>query len=117
MNEKTADHWPTELRLRKDKRVLTVNFDVGETFDLPAEYLRVKSPSAEVQGHSPNERKTVAGKKDVAILEVHAGDGGGARTLNWTAWSLRAGAARFSVSAQNQQTSALSQQALNVRLL
>ena len=70
MNEKTADHWPTELRLRKDKRVLTVNFDVGETFDLSAEYLRVKSPSAEVQGHAPEERKTVPGKKDVMILEV-----------------------------------------------
>jgi DUF971 family protein len=65
------DPWPTELRLRKDRRALTVAFDSGETFDLSAEYLRVRSPSAEVQGHSPDERKTVAGKKDVAILEVH----------------------------------------------
>ena len=40
-------------------------------FDLAAEYLRVRSPSAEVQGHSPDERKTVAGKKNVAILEVN----------------------------------------------
>ena len=63
--------WPTELRLRKDRRTLSVVFDSGETFDLSAEYLRVRSPSAEVQGHSPDERKTVAGKKDVAILEVH----------------------------------------------
>jgi DUF971 family protein len=63
--------WPTELRLHKDRRTLTVAFDSGETFDLSAEYLRVRSPSAEVQGHSPDERKTVAGKKDVAILEVH----------------------------------------------
>ena len=62
--------WPTELRLHKDKRTLTVVFDNGERFDLPAEYLRVKSPSAEVQGHSPDERKTVAGKRDVAILEL-----------------------------------------------
>jgi DUF971 family protein len=62
--------WPTELRLHKDRRTLTVAFDSGETFDLSAEYLRVRSPSAEVQGHSPDERKTVAGKKDVAILEV-----------------------------------------------
>jgi DUF971 family protein len=64
--------WPTELRLHKNKRTLTVVFDNGERFDLPAEYLRVKSPSAEVQGHAPDERKTVAGKRDVAILELQA---------------------------------------------
>jgi DUF971 family protein len=67
----TAQPWPTELRLRKDRRVLSVTFDTGERYDLSAEYLRVRSPSAEVQGHSPAERKTVAGKRDVAILEVH----------------------------------------------
>src|SRR5579885_1317075 len=65
-----AQIWPTELRLHKDRRTLTVTFDNGERFDLPAEYLRVKSPSAEVQGHSAEERKTVPGKRDVAILEV-----------------------------------------------
>ena len=63
--------WPSEIRLHKDRKTLTVTFDNGQTFDLSAEYLRVKSPSAEVQGHSPDERKTVAGKKDVAILEVN----------------------------------------------
>jgi DUF971 family protein len=63
--------WPTELRLGKDRRTLTVTFESGEGYALPAEYLRVKSPSAEVQGHSPDERKTVAGKKNVLILEVH----------------------------------------------
>lgn len=62
--------WPSELRLTKDRKTLTVTFDGGERFDLPAEYLRVKSPSAEVQGHSAEERKTVPGKRDVAILEV-----------------------------------------------
>src|ERR1700720_4212564 len=62
--------WPTELRLRKDRKTLTVAFDDGETFDLPAEYLRVCSPSAEVQGHSPSERRTVGGKQNVEILEV-----------------------------------------------
>src|SRR5215467_12619529 len=66
-----AAPWPTQLRLHKDRKTLTIAFDNGETFDLSAEYLRVKSPSAEVQGHSPDERKTVAGKKDVAILEVN----------------------------------------------
>jgi len=49
---------------------LSVNFDNAETFDLPAEYLRVKSPSAEVQGHSAEERKTVPGKREVGIIEV-----------------------------------------------
>ena len=65
-----SEAWPTELRLGKDKKTLTVTFDSGERFELAAEYLRVKSPSAEVQGHSPDERKTVPGKRDVMILEV-----------------------------------------------
>jgi DUF971 family protein len=62
--------WPTELRLHKDRRTLSVSFDNGERYDLAAEYLRVKSPSAEVQGHSPDQRVTVPGKRDVEILEV-----------------------------------------------
>src|SRR5690348_10620846 len=65
-----AKPWPTELRLHKDRKTLTVIFDNGGSFDLAAEYLRVKSPSAEVQGHSPDERKTVPGKKTVEIMEV-----------------------------------------------
>jgi len=71
MSDSAGNPWPTELRLRKDRKTLTVVFDDGARFDLPAEYLRVRSPSAEVQGHSPAERKTVAGKKNVAILEVN----------------------------------------------
>ncbi|NVO15702.1 MAG: DUF971 domain-containing protein [Rhodoplanes sp.] len=66
----TAKSWPTELRLRKDRAALKVAFDTGETFELPAELLRVRSPSAEVQGHSAAERKLVAGKRNVTILEV-----------------------------------------------
>jgi len=62
--------WPSELRVSKDKKTLTVAFEGGDSFALPAEYLRVKSPSAEVQGHSPDERKTVPGKRNVMILEV-----------------------------------------------
>jgi DUF971 family protein len=62
--------WPTELRLYKDRKTLSVSFDGGEAYDLSAEYLRVKSPSAEVQGHSAEERKTVPGKRDVGIIEV-----------------------------------------------
>jgi DUF971 family protein len=63
--------WPTELRLRKDRKALAVTFDDGESFELAAEYLRVRSPSAEVQGHSPSERRIVSGKLDVQILELH----------------------------------------------
>ena len=66
-----SEIWPTELRLAKDRRTLTVVFDDGQSFALPAEYLRVKSPSAEVQGHLPDERKTVPGKRHVTILEVN----------------------------------------------
>lgn len=65
-----ADAWPTELRLDKEKRVLTVTFDDGRSFALPAELLRVLSPSAEVQGHSEAQRVTVAGKKAVAIVRL-----------------------------------------------
>jgi DUF971 family protein len=64
------NRWPTELRLAKDRRFLRILFDDGTAFDLPAEYLRVTSPSAEVQGHSPSERKTVPGKRNVEILRV-----------------------------------------------
>ena len=66
----TTPAWPTELRLGKDGKTLTIAFDTGERFELAAEYLRVKSPSAEVQGHSPEERKTVPGKRDVMIMEI-----------------------------------------------
>jgi DUF971 family protein len=66
-----SDPWPTELRLHKDRKALTVAFDDGASFELPAEYLRVRSPSAEVQGHSPAERRVVGGKREVQILELH----------------------------------------------
>ena len=62
--------WPVEIRLPKDRRSLRVAFDDSRTFDLSAELLRVTSPSAEVQGHSEAERKTVGGKRNVAILSV-----------------------------------------------
>jgi DUF971 family protein len=67
-----APAWPVEIRLAKDRRALTVAFDDGNTFSLPAELLRVTSPSAEVQGHSEAQRKTVGGKRNVAILSVDA---------------------------------------------
>jgi len=65
-----SDPWPTELKVDKDRRLLAVAFDDGASFALPAELLRVMSPSAEVQGHSPEERVTVPGKKAVRILRI-----------------------------------------------
>ncbi len=59
-----------EIRLRKDRRTLLVSFDNGEDFNLSAEYLRVMSPSAEVQGHSADQRQTVGGKRNVEIISL-----------------------------------------------
>ncbi len=64
--------WPVEIRLAKDRRTLHVTFDDGKAFSLSAELLRVTSPSAEVQGHSEAQRKTVGGKRNVTILSVDA---------------------------------------------
>lgn len=61
---------PTELRVSKDRRMLTVTFPGHEPSALPAEFLRVVSPSAEVQGHSPEQRVTVPGKRNVAISRI-----------------------------------------------
>lgn len=65
-----APAWPVEIRLTKDRRALQVTFDDGSAFNLSAELLRVTSPSAEVQGHSEAQRKTVGGKRNVTILSV-----------------------------------------------
>lgn len=62
--------WPTEIRVAPDRKAMTIRFDNGVAGTIPAELLRVRSPSAEVQGHSPSERKTVPGKANVAILKV-----------------------------------------------
>jgi len=62
--------WPVEIRLAMDRRTLHVAFDDGKAFSLSAELLRVTSPSAEVQGHSEAQRKTVGGKRNVMILSV-----------------------------------------------
>jgi len=61
---------PTEIRLRRAERRLDVAFDDGSAFRLPAEYLRVESPSAEVQGHGPGGKTLVHGKREVAITAV-----------------------------------------------
>ena len=61
---------PLEIRVRRASRRLEVDFEGGLRFSYPAEYLRVESPSAEVQGHSPADRVTVAGKQEVGIASV-----------------------------------------------
>jgi DUF971 family protein len=60
--------WPVELRLKKAEKLLEVAFDDGCRFQLPAEYLRVESPSAEVQGHGPGQKTLVAGRAHVGII-------------------------------------------------
>jgi DUF971 family protein len=70
VTEPASRPWPTELRLDPVKKTLTVVFDSGERFALPAEYLRVESPSAEVQGHGPGQKQIVTGKENVAIAAL-----------------------------------------------
>lgn len=66
----SASIWPTELRVAEKGRLLKISFDNGERFELAAEYLRVESPSAEVQGHSPAERQYIGGKQNVVITAM-----------------------------------------------
>lgn len=63
-------HQPTEIRLKRESKTLEVDFDDGTSFALPAEYLRVESPSAEVQGHGPDTKTIVAGRRHVGIIGV-----------------------------------------------
>ena len=65
-----AQPWPTELRLKRAEKLLEIAFDDGARFRLPAEYLRVESPSAEVQGHGPGQKQLVHGRAHVGILSV-----------------------------------------------
>ena len=65
-----TDPWPVELRLKKAEKRLDIEFDDGKRFSLPAEYLRVESPSAEVQGHGPGEKIIVAERAHVGILDL-----------------------------------------------
>jgi DUF971 family protein len=62
--------WPVELRLKRAEKRLDIEFDDGTRFSLPAEYLRVESPSAEVQGHGPGDKVIVAERAHVGILDL-----------------------------------------------
>ena len=61
---------PTEIKLRKTSRLLVVEFDDGASFEYTFEYLRVHSPSAEVQGHGPGQARLQTGKEAVVITAV-----------------------------------------------
>jgi DUF971 family protein len=68
MSAGAATRWPVELRLKQAEKRLEIAFDDGSRFSLPAEYLRVESPSAEVQGHGPGHRTLIAGRAHVGII-------------------------------------------------
>lgn len=61
---------PTEFRYDRQARLLHVAFADGKHLALSAEYLRVESPSAEVQGHGPDQKKLVAGRRHVGIIGI-----------------------------------------------
>ena len=70
MTQSGTTHWPVEIRLKRAEKMLELLFEDGTRFRLPAEYLRVESPSAEVQGHGPGQKTLVAGRAEVGITAV-----------------------------------------------
>jgi DUF971 family protein len=68
--QSASSPWPVEIRVRRAERRLEIDFDDGAAFSLPAELLRVESPSAEVQGHTPSQKVTIGGKSGVGIREL-----------------------------------------------
>ena len=63
-------HRPVEIRLKKAEKILEIDYDDGKSFALPAELLRVESPSAEVMGHGPDQKQIVPGRRHVGIMGV-----------------------------------------------
>jgi len=61
---------PTEIRLKRAEKRVEIAFEDGARFSLPAEYLRVESPSAEVQGHGPGQKVIVGGRREVGIMRL-----------------------------------------------
>jgi len=68
--DQEAQPWPSELRVSRREKRLDVTFDNGARFSFPAEFLRVESPSAEVQGHGPGQKTIVSGRRHVGIMEL-----------------------------------------------
>ena len=67
---KTANPQPKLIKVQEDRKGLSIDFEDGASFNLPAEYLRVESPSAEVQGHGPGEKILVTGRRNVGIANI-----------------------------------------------
>ncbi len=63
-------HWPVEIRYVAAEKRLEIDFDNDVRFSYPAEYLRVESPSAEVQGHGPGQKQILSGRRHIGILEI-----------------------------------------------
>ena len=72
MSAALARPWPLELRVKRGERLLCITFDDGRHFDLPAEYLRVLTPSAADRGHGAGPGRTVAGKRGVGVTDLTA---------------------------------------------
>lgn len=64
------DYTPTEIRLQRKSRQVVVAFDDGSRYELPFEYLRVNSPSAEVKGHAPGQEVLQTGKENVRVTAI-----------------------------------------------
>ncbi len=69
-NAYAIQHRPKEIRLKREEKVLEIDFEDGMNFSLSAELLRVESPSADVQGHGPGQKTTVPGRRHVGIMDV-----------------------------------------------
>jgi DUF971 family protein len=84
---------PVEIRVRRASRRLEIDFEGGQAFTYPAEYLRVESPSAEVQGHTAKDKVLVFGKAEVGIstvdpighyaIRIHFDDGHDTGIFTW----------------------------------
>lgn len=87
-------HWPVEMRVKSAERALEIDFDDGKTFRLPAELLRVESPSAEVRGHGASQKTILGGKRLVGItrlepvgnyaVRIHFDDGHDTGIFSWS---------------------------------
>ena len=69
-SEPATSCWPVEIRVISADRCLEIDFDNGDCFSIPAELLRVESPSAEIQGHGPDQKRTIGGCRNVGIAGV-----------------------------------------------
>lgn len=66
----STKHQPKEIRLKREEKVLEIDFEDGKSFSLTAELLRVESPSADVQGHGPGQKTIVPGRRHVGIMNI-----------------------------------------------